>query len=224
MGNLPDEIAITINPLAETIRVAETKDGVTRVKGVSSESVIRCFEQSISESKCVDSGFLPENCLAVSIAARSKRFVLSHPSLRADIVYHDTMYERFPLPRLVFGFEVASGGRIARCEVAVVADEKPTPETKLFEWPFSNVYPNGSVCTGAANTLPAHKNARTLSSLSHFVLSLPNNDHNFSRANNRPKLGYRELLDLMKDKEPSYWYEHILIPKKNATLGKFIEA
>jgi hypothetical protein len=85
------------------------------------------------------------------------------------------------------------------------------------------VYPDGTICTGAANSLPAYKETRTLSSLPYLILAFPNNDHNFSRANNRPKLGYRELLEHMKDKEPSYWYERILIPKEGKTLSDFIK-
>jgi hypothetical protein len=221
--DLPDKIVITIKPAEESITVEETAGGVTSAKGISHDSLVTCFEKSIKEPKRLDSGFLPDNCLAVSFTAGNKYFVIRHPLLRADITYHQTVYENFPIPRMVFGFVVARDGRVTGCKVAAVADEKPVPETRVYEWPFSNVFNDGRICTGAANSLPVHKTGRTLSSLPHFILALPNNDHNFNRGHNKMKLGYRELLDYMKDKEPSHYYEQVLIPKKAGTLGKFID-
>jgi hypothetical protein len=220
---LADEIVITINPLAETIGVEEKKDGVIRAKRVAPSDLVKCFEKSIKDAKRADSGFLPENCLSVSVTAKIKTFFVWHPLLRTDYTYHKTVYERFPIPRTVFGFDVANDGRVTKCKVAVVADEKPGPDTKIYEWPFSNVYGDGSVCVGAANNLPAYKNTRALSSLPHLILSLPNNDHNYSRAKNRLRADCRELLEHMKDKEPSHWYELALIPREGKTLRDFID-
>jgi hypothetical protein len=221
--NLPDEITITVNPAKGTIKVAETNDGVTGAKYISPSALVSCFEKGITESKCVESGFLPENCLSVSVTDRMKHYVIWHKALYADITYHDTLYGHFPIPRMAFGFDVMTNGRVAGCRVAVTADEKPTPETRVFEWPFSNVYANGGICIGAANSLPVYKDARTLSTLPYLILSLPNNDHNYSRGGNRLKLGYRELLDLLRDKDPSYYYGHVLIPQKGRTLKHFTE-
>jgi hypothetical protein len=218
-----DKIVITINPMKETITVEETADGVTSTKGISHDSLIACFEKSIKDPKYVTSGFLPENCLSVSIAAGSRYFVIRHPLLRADITYHGTLYENFPIPRMVFGFAVARDGRVKECKAVIVADEKPAPGIQVYEWPFSNVFGDGRICTGAANSLPVYKTGRALSSLPYHILSLPNNDHCFNPGHNRLKLGYRELLDYMKDKEPPHWYEHVLIPKKACTLEKFFD-
>jgi hypothetical protein len=92
----------------------------------------------------------------------------------------------------------------------------------LFEYPFSNVYPDTGICIGAANAMPVHKSPRTLTSLTDFILGLPNNDHNFTAGHNRLGLGYRDLLEHLRDKDPSYYYENVLIPRK-FTLQDFIE-
>jgi len=47
-----------------------------------------------------------------------------------------------------------------------------------------------------------------------------NNDH-FSASNNKPGLEMRDLMELLKDKEPGCYYEHILLPS-GKTLGDFI--
>jgi hypothetical protein len=220
--SLADRIVITIDPMAETVNVDEIAMGVTRTKAVLPDDLVACFEKSIKEPKRITSGFLPENCLSVSVTAGTKSFVIRHPALRADITYMKTVYEGFPLPRLVFGFDISRDGRVTKCRMAVVADEKPSPDTPLFTYPFSNVYADDGICVGAANSLPVYKNTRALSSLPHLILALPNNDHLFSRANNRLKLGHRELLEHLADKEPSYYYEYVLTPKKGRTLNHFI--
>jgi len=47
-----------------------------------------------------------------------------------------------------------------------------------------------------------------------------NNDH-FSPSNNKPGLEMRDLMELLKDKQQSYYYEHILLPS-GKTFGDFI--
>jgi hypothetical protein len=106
--------------------------------------------------------------------------------------------------------------------MAIIADEKPTPGTQVYVYPFSNVYSNTGICIGAANSFPAYKDLRTLGTLPYHILSLPNNDHNFSRGENKLKLPYRDLLEHLKDKDPSYYYRHVLI-KRSMTVQDFID-
>jgi hypothetical protein len=69
--------------------------------------------------------------------------------------------------------------------------------------------------------MPVHKTPRTLAALADYILALPNNDHNFTAANNRLGLGYRDLLEHLKGKGSDYYYQHVLIPREN-TLQDFI--
>ena len=73
----------------------------------------------------------------------------------------------------------------------------------------------------AANTLPQYKTPHALASLPAFLLSIPNGDHSFNRLNNKLGLQYRDLLEHLKDKEPSYYYSDVLIPN-GKTLKDFI--
>ena len=57
----------------------------------------------------------------------------------ADITYHNTLYERFPLPKLVFGFQISEQGKVSNCRLGVVADEELKCSTEMFCYPFSNV-------------------------------------------------------------------------------------
>lgn len=221
-SSILDEVAVIIKPLNETITVEEKRNGVTRVKQIAPDDLIQIFATSTHEANYIETGFLPENCLSVRIRNEKKEVVIWHPSLFADITYYKTLYEHFPLPRMVFAFEIGRQGKTSSHRLAVIADEKPTPETKVYEYPFSNVYSHTGICIGAANSMPRHKNLRTLAALPNFILGLPNSDHLFTPAHNKLKLGYRELLDHLTDKPPEYYYEKVLVPRK-ATLQDFID-
>ena len=105
--------------------------------------------------------------------------------------------------------------------MGVIADEKPTLDTLMYYYPFSNVSgENGDICIGA-NALPRYKTPHTLANLPAFLLSIPNGDHSFSVLNNKLGLQYRDLLEHLKDKDPSYYYSDVLIPN-GKTLKDFI--
>lgn len=142
-----------------------------------------------------------------------------HTENYADISYYNTVYEHFPLPRLVFRFNLSMGLRVQSCYIGIVKDERLTPESLMYKYPFSNVS-GYRLCTGN-NTMPICESLHTLSSLPYFILSIPNNDVWYDKKNNRQSLEYRDLLEHLKDKNSLYYYENILIPN-GETLKDFI--
>lgn len=52
-------------------------------------------------------------------------------------------------------------------------------------------------------------------------MSMPNNDDYYTTNNNRQKAEFRDLLEHLKDKDPSYYYSDVLIPNGD-TLETFI--
>ena len=144
-----------------------------------------------------------------------------HSADRADISYFGTEYKDFPLPKLVFGFQIMKDGRIGSCKLGVTADtDGVNPETKMYAYPFSNV--NGfRLCTGN-NVLPKCKSLHTLGSLPYHILSMPNNNDYFSPSNNKLGLEMRNLLELLKDKSSEFYYTDILI-KNGAVLNDFMK-
>ena len=221
---ITEELVIRIQPLQEKVIVEEKAEGVTSTKAVSLQDVISCFQAGIRTEQRIISGFLPEHCLSYEADSSGNRsLVLSYPHLRADITYHNTTFENFPLPRLVFGFRVDRNGKIRACRMAVVEDKTPKPGTRLYHYPFSNVYDDTCICTGAANSIPPYKNLYALANLPQRILMLPNNDHMFTAKRNKLHLGYRELLEHLRDKDSGYYYSHVLVPRPGATLQKFID-
>ena len=104
--------------------------------------------------------------------------------------------------------------------MGVVADEPPTGDTKMYHYPFSNVYDDLRVCVGN-NVLPHFKSQTQLSKFPRFLLGIPNNDDFFKESHNRLHMSHRELLEHLKDKEPSYYYTDVLV-ESGKTLSDFI--
>ena len=216
-----DELRIRIIPEDGQILIETYTDGIVKCKELQENAFLDCIKSSIRRNY-VSSGLLPPNCLHIGIDSDgNKAYRLWYPRLYADTSYHETAYLNFPLPRLVFAFHVDTEGKIGECRMGVVADEKPTMETVMYCYPFSNVSgTRGAICIGA-NALPKYKTPHALASLPALLLSIPNGDHSFNALNNKLGLQYRDLLEHLKDKDPSYYYSDVLIPN-GKTLKDFI--
>ena len=70
--------------------------------------------------------------LSAAYVETGKLTVIWNPELRADIIYRDTEYQDFPIPRLVFGLRILENGKVAECSMGVVADEKPTEDRLAY--------------------------------------------------------------------------------------------
>jgi len=203
-----------------TVAVERDVGGVKSFKQISPDTLVQCINKSLLRG-AVHSGLLPPNCLSFSAYDDgNKDIVLLHTERRADISYFGTEYKDFPLPRLVFGFHLSAEGRVASCRLGIVENvDRLKPDTMMYHYPLSNVS-GFHLCTGN-NTFPKCESLHTLSSLPYYILSMPNNNDHFNHSLNRPGLEMRDLLELLKDKGPAFYYSDILIPN-NATLNDFI--
>ena len=216
-----NDIRLRISPNSGKIIVEELKrDGAISFKEISPIDLYFMLNESYRSNEVVDSGFLPEHCLSVSIGKAEKIFVLWNPELRADMTYGETEYPNFPIPRRVFGIRVLDTGRVAGCTLGVMADEKPSPSSVMYRYPFSNVYEDSRVCTGN-NVLPRYKKQAALVNFPRYLLGIPDNDDMYSAERNKLRLGHKELMEHLKDKDPAYYYTDILIPN-GKTLADFI--
>lgn len=214
------ETILRINPHQGTIRVERKQDGITTHKEISNESLVECLSPNLRVPR-VSSGLLPEHCISFMSNDNDGRYVcILYPERHADLSYYGTVYQDFPLPRLVFGFWLQQGQRVQSVNVGVVPEGRLRPDTPMYLWPFSNV--NGfRMCIGN-NVMPKCESLHTLSSLPYHIMSLPNNNDHYSPENNKPGLEYRDLLEYMRDKDPSVYYSEILMPGKQK-LSDFIQ-
>lgn len=215
------DVILRVSPKRNTLIVEEQKPGgAVAYKEISPLELYFAINDSYTSKDYLSSGFLPENCLHVSMNGVERSFILWNPELRADVAYGDTEYPDFPIPRLVFGIRMLDGGKVAECSIGVVADEKPSPETLMYSYPFSNVYEDGKVCSGN-NIMPRYKKQTALRNFPRYLLGLPDNDDMYDSQKNKLGLGHRELMEHLKDKDPAYYYSDILVPN-GKMLGDFI--
>jgi hypothetical protein len=202
-----------------SITLDTIEDGIVSTKSLSTDELEKALQSSMIRID-VNSGVLPQNCVSWAKSAQNNTsyYVIWHDEEFADIQYHETKYPHFPIPRFVFGFKL-NGDKVQSVNIGIIAQGEITENTKMYRYPFSNV--NGfSMCMGG-NPMPKYKKRTALSGLPYYILGIPNNDDNYSAERTKLKLGYRELLEHLKDKSSEYYYTDVLIPNKK-TLKDFI--
>lgn len=215
------DTVIKISSERAEIVVEQTENGVISRKTLTPDTFGKCMLGSKFDDGVHPAGLLPEHCFSVTLAGQNIIYFIRYPELCADVSYYGTEYNAFPLPRLVFSFQyMPDCGKIGGARLAVIKDEKLTPETPTYTYPFSNVYGDNRICLGN-NALPVYKDPTRIHTLARLILSFPNNDDMFRDSNNRLGLGYRDLLEHLKDKEPAYYYSDVLIPNRK-TLKDFM--
>lgn len=216
---MSSKVILTIDLERQEVRMDSCQKGVHSSKLVTLDDLAGCFLHS-RQRPMLHSGLLPPDCLSYSEGEEGFRSVtLLFPKRRHDFIYHKTTYPNFPLPRLVFRFSLYQGQRVRVVFVGVVEEGRFTPESRMYRYPFSNVS-GYRMCTGG-NTLPGYNSLHGICTLPYLILSMPNNDDYYSPKNNRQGLEFRDLLEQLKDKDPSFYYSDVLIPNGD-TLQDFI--
>ncbi len=219
--DLSHETILRVSPSRRTLILEMQKpDGAVAHKEISPLEFYYAVNSSYYSTDHLRSGFLPENCLHISMNNKEKSFILWNPELRADVIYRDKEYLNSPIPRLVIGVRILETGRMADCSIGVIADERPLPETKMYYYPFSNVHPDGTVCSGN-NMLPKYRKQTSLRNFPRYLLGLPDNDDMYDSSRNQLELEHGPLMEHLQDKTPDYYYSDILIPN-GETLEDFI--
>lgn len=217
---MQDEIIIHVRDDRQ-VQAEIREQGIVDTKSIDLDTLLDCLEKGRTDQRRYSTGLLPAGTVYLSFSIRDnhKYLVMECPETHIDYIY-DKTYERFPLPRLVFGFHVTGVGRIANITLGVPAKGRLTLQTPMYRWPLSNVHADKRVCLGS-NPLP---NIQSLSQLEHiprYFLSLPCNDDLFKNSNNRFGMEHGELLEHLQDKGRDDYYDHILVPD-GTTLKNFI--
>ena len=219
--NRQDEIVLRIKPDG-SVTVEDTEKGIVFTKNITGADLIESIKDSIPRDPVkISTGILPKNCAAFCLSESGGRFVaVEFDAGYADVTYRNTPYPHFPLPKLVFGFHLNTGGKVTSVDLGVPANERLTEKTPMYIYPFSNVRKFG-LCTGR-NELPTVKSLSQLTGLPWFILGLPDNDDNYNDRNRALGMGHRELREHLKNRDAAYYYEKVLIPMRRNTFKDFI--
>ena len=221
---MPKDFDMVIRISSERAEVEveqHSKKGVITRKNISPQSLSTCILTSRHDDESHPTGLLPEGCIAVVMEKKYVYYYVRYPELHADFSYYGTEYLGFPIPRLVFCFKYLPHDRkVAEVSLCVVKDERLTPDTPTYRYPFSNLHRNLSVCLGN-NALPVYKDPARLHTLAAYILRMPNNDDLYSEQNNQLHAGFRDLLEQMKNKTPFHYYTDVLVAD-GQTLKNFL--
>lgn len=125
------DLVLRVSPSRNAFVVEEHKPGgIISYREIDPLELYYAISGSYTSNDFLESGFLPDHCLHVSMSTTERNYIIWNPELRADIIYRDTEYQDFPIPRLVFGLRILENGKVAECSMGVVADEKPTEDTQ----------------------------------------------------------------------------------------------
>lgn len=87
----PEEVIVRISPSRNTIIVQErSPGGVLSYREIDPIDFYFALNGSCIGNEYINSGFLPEHCLHVSMNAEERHFVIWNADLRADVIYRDT--------------------------------------------------------------------------------------------------------------------------------------
>lgn len=214
---LEDELIIHVNTNGKVF-VEDIEDGIKKVKAIEPEVFVNCIRDSI-RTGAVSSGIMPKGAFYFAKCDKDyRRICIEFPKRYCDIVYMNTEYKNFPLPRLVFGFSI-KGESVSYVDLGVVGEGMLTPKSKMYVYPFSNV--NGfRLCCGG-NKLPKIKSLHQLDGVMHFIMSMPNNNDHYKCSRTKLDLELRNLFEALKDKTPEFYYTDVLKPMKD-TLQDFV--
>ena len=216
------DMIIRINSERAEVEVEQhSKSGVITRKNISPQSLSDCILTSRYDDECHATGLLPEGCVAVVMDKKHVYYYIRYPELYADFSYFGTEYPNFPIPRLIFRFKyMLHEHKVAESALCVVKDQRLTPDTPTYYYPFSNVGGDGRICIGN-NALPVYKDPARLHTLAAYILRMPNNNDYFSKEHNKLRAEFRDLLEQMKDKTPSHYYTDVLVENRG-TLKDFL--
>lgn len=113
----------------------------------------------------------------------TKIVVLERERARRDVIFHNTPYSQVGHPKLLFAFLVKQD-MIRACQIVVVKDVSIKPKTKLYRYPFSNVYSENRACWPELTNIKI-KSLFELQNLPDLFFNSPANNHLFEGENLR---------------------------------------
>lgn len=140
-------------------------------------------------------------------------YILFRPRALAPFSIYSRDFGEVGMPSLLFAVIVVNN-RFSKLYLAVTdEDNLVTEDSKLFQYPFSNVFQNtGSVCTGSNSIKIDLSIKENLFNIPNMFFSMPNTAEAFSPNNNTAKLTFQELG---KKLQGIQFPNELLVPNKS---------
>ncbi|MGF7033509.1 hypothetical protein J2T17_004457 [Paenibacillus mucilaginosus] len=158
---------------------------LTNIKDPQAAQFLRdAIGQIAKPVKTVCTPILPKGTVLYQEESDGSRImVMEREAAKRNVIYHKTEYKQVGHPGMLFAFKIR-GERIIGCRIVAVKDTYVKPTTKLYAYPFSNVYGDASACWPDLKSIPV-TDLFQLQHLPELFFNSPANDHLFGGANLR---------------------------------------
>lgn len=179
---------------AKKVQISENKEELKALfLSIADKSEVDWVEKVLAKNtpnRLVYKGFMPKNVLYYHKTFSDEMIVIDIPKRQFDVKFHDVKYEKVGHPRMLFAFRVADN-KIRSLKIACVKDKIINEETKLYLYPYSNVFADHGVCwTYSQYDIDS---LEKLQHIPYIFLNTPNNSHVNGRT--------RELFEANCEKE-----------------------
>jgi len=162
------------------------------------------------KKKVYQTPILPKNCVLFQEELDGKKIVVIEVERQQiNVDYHRSSFENVGHPKLWFEFEVMSD-RIVSCRVFALKDPVVKPTSKIYHYPFSNVFQDFRTCWPDLWSLEI-QDIYQLSTLPMLFLRSPSNDHLFRGKN------LRELFASLQNRD----FDDTLLEDSGKTVAAF---
>lgn len=165
------------------------------------------IEQDNTDDTHLSSGVLPKGCVKHVVLSKTgdKQSVwIEVPKTQWDIKFFDRTFNQVGFPRLLFRYTVYQT-RVTNISVYAVPEKMELEEgMTLYSFPYSNVHPNGSVCTGLVS-IPEIRTLKDLETF-HVLFFASSFNHDLSNSQTMP------VGEIFKRFEGNVFDDAMLIP------------
>ena len=202
---------VTITLQENNSEVVIEQNGIFKKKTITAEQLLECIQNAIENKKTDNKATLGETLVShvgdnfvgykTSKDENTKYYCIfrNMKNTPVTINYCDIEYSDIQLPNILFASRVV-GGKHNCSFIVCTYEDNITDETKLYNFPFPNVFGNTSICWGAnGNSTFLECKSTDVSKLLSMFLTMQFTDHNFS-YNNKCGMPVRKFLDYLKDK------------------------
>jgi len=214
MDKRADNVIVTFTD-TNMVQIRSTTERGKSTKTVSfeayCEAILAAQRKEETYGEEVDTPIFPQDPSVSTVQMRklstgAEWYFVTREAGPLDLQYYDTVFKQVGIPKLLFAIKL-SKNVIQRVAVMATLDRTITDESKLYNYPFSNVNgPTGGICFGGNRLYDySFDSPLQLHSLPNMFLSMPSNDDNYG-TRNASGLLFRPLLEQIEGKDfPTEW-------------------